>query len=49
MPSADELLYMIDSARFGKGDELSGNELAELGAKMLAMGVAALVKEFLAQ
>lgn len=40
MPSADELLYMIDSARFGKGDELSGNELAELGAKMLAMGVA---------
>lgn len=40
MPSADELLYMIDPSRFGKGDELSGGELVELGEQMLAMGAA---------
>ncbi len=40
MPSADELLYMLDRNKFGKGDNLSAAELTALGDQMLAMGAA---------
>lgn len=40
MPSADELLYMLDRNKFGKGDNLSAAELTVLGDQMLAMGAA---------
>ena len=42
MPSADELLYMLDRNKFGKGDNLSASELSVLGDQMLAMGAAEL-------
>jgi len=40
LPSADELLYMIDRDRFGQGDNLSGEALTQIGARLLGMGVA---------
>ena len=39
MPSADELLFLLEPANFGKGDDLSPDDLSRLGAKMLALGV----------
>ena len=40
LPSADELLYMIDRSRFGQGDNLSGDALTQIGARLLSMGAA---------
>jgi len=40
LPSADELLYMIDRERFGDGDNLGGETVSGIGAKLLDMGVA---------
>lgn len=40
IPSADELLYMLDRERFGRGDDLDGDEVSELGSRLLDMGVA---------
>ena len=40
MPSADELLYVLDRDRFGEGDDLDGAALATLSQELLAMGVA---------
>ena len=40
LPSADELLYMVNRPLFGRGDDLTGDEVSALGARLLAMGVA---------
>lgn len=40
LPSADELLYVLDRGQFGGGDRLGAAELSALGTRMLAMGVA---------
>lgn len=40
LPSADELLFMIDRKNFGKGDNLSPDELHALTGRLLDMGVA---------
>ena len=40
MPSADELLYVLDRDRFGEGDDLDGAALSDLSRQLLAMGVA---------
>ncbi|MDP7396880.1 MAG: carbohydrate kinase family protein [Lentisphaeria bacterium] len=40
MPSADEILYMLDRAHFGRGDDLSGDEVTVLGRKLLDLDVA---------
>lgn len=40
LPSADELLYAVDRARFGEGDKIDGDTLAVLGRQLLDMGVA---------
>ncbi len=40
MPSGDELLYALDPARFGQGDDLTGADLSALSSRLLAMGTA---------
>ncbi len=40
LPSADETLFMLDRQRFGKGGELSGDEVATIGRRLLDLGVA---------
>ncbi len=40
MPSADELLYMVSPDKFGEGDNLTAEELTELGDLLLGMGSA---------
>jgi sugar/nucleoside kinase (ribokinase family) len=40
MPSADELLFVLDRANFGQGDNISGAVLARLSAQLLDLGVA---------
>ncbi len=40
MPSADELLYLLEKTNYGQGDELSPAEVSRLGGKMLSLGVA---------
>ncbi len=40
MPSADELLYLLEKKKYGQGDDLPPAEVSRLGTKMLAMGVA---------
>jgi sugar/nucleoside kinase (ribokinase family) len=40
LPSADELLYVVDRQRFGQGDNLGAADLSRLGARLLDMGVA---------
>ncbi|MDY0175308.1 MAG: carbohydrate kinase family protein [Lentisphaeria bacterium] len=40
LPSADELLFMLDRDNFGKGDNLSVAELEALSSQLLDMGVA---------
>ena len=40
MPSADELLYVLDRDRFGEGDDLDGAALSNLSEQLLDMGVA---------
>ena len=40
LPSADELLFMIDRDKFGKGDNLEAAELQELANTLLDMGTA---------
>lgn len=39
MPSADELLFLLEPVNFGKGDDLNPEDLSRLGAKMLDRGV----------
>jgi len=41
LPSADELLYVLDRERFGQGDNVDGSVLSRLGAQLLDLGVAA--------
>lgn len=43
LPSADELLYMVDSSKFGDGDQLSAGELSALGERLVSMGSAVVV------
>ena len=38
MPSADELLFWLEPENFGKGDDLSPDDLCRLGGKMLELG-----------
>jgi sugar/nucleoside kinase (ribokinase family) len=38
MPSADELLYGLDRARFGQGDNLGAADLSRLGGQLVALG-----------
>ncbi len=40
MPSADELLYLLEKTKYGQGDNLSPEEVSRLGQKMLSLGVA---------
>ncbi len=40
LPSADELLYMLDRDHYGQGDDLSGDQVSGLGARLLELGVA---------
>jgi sugar/nucleoside kinase (ribokinase family) len=40
IPSADELLYMIDRDKFGEGDNLTGDEVSAISSRLLDMGVA---------
>ena len=40
MPSADELLYMLNPDRFGQGDNLPPEELHRLGDTLIGMGAA---------
>jgi sugar/nucleoside kinase (ribokinase family) len=40
MPSADELMYMIDRDKFGRGDELTGGEVTIAGQQLLDLDVA---------
>lgn len=40
LPSADELLYVVDRQRFGQGDNLAAADLSCLGARLLGTGVA---------
>ncbi len=40
IPSADELLYMIERDKFGRGDSLTGDEVTALGDRLLDMGIA---------
>ncbi len=40
LPSADELLYMIDRDAYGLGDDLDGARISSLGERLLEMGVA---------
>lgn len=40
MPSADELLYVLDRDRFGDGDNLAPKDLSRLGTQLLDLGVA---------
>ncbi len=40
LPSADELLYVLDRDRFGCGDALTADALASLTGEMIGMGVA---------
>ncbi|MFA6929139.1 MAG: carbohydrate kinase family protein [Lentisphaeria bacterium] len=39
MPSADELLFLLEPEKFSKGDDLSPAELSRLGQRMLDLGV----------
>ncbi|MBN2450546.1 MAG: carbohydrate kinase family protein [Lentisphaeria bacterium] len=40
MPSADELLYVLDRSRFGQGDGLGAEDLSRLSRRLLDMGTA---------
>lgn len=40
IPSADELLYMIQRDKFGQGDNLDPNELSDIARRLLDRGVA---------
>ncbi len=40
LPSADELLYVLDRDKFGRGDELAAADISRLGERLLAAGVA---------
>lgn len=40
LPSADEILYMIDRAHYGAGDDLSGPQVSAIGQTLLDRGVA---------
>lgn len=40
LPSADELLYVLDRKNFGRGDALSPGEISRLGGRLLEAGVA---------
>lgn len=40
MPSADELLYMLDREHFGEGDNLTVQDMHRLGSQILDMGTA---------
>ena len=40
LPSADEILYMIDRDNYGAGDNLTGDQLSALGEALLTRGVA---------
>ncbi|NMA43087.1 MAG: carbohydrate kinase family protein [Oligosphaeraceae bacterium] len=40
LPSADELLFMLDRDNFGKGDNISVQEMERLSAQLLDMGTA---------
>lgn len=39
LPSADELLFMLDRAHFGQGDDLEPARVAAMGERLLGMGV----------
>ncbi|MCF7849770.1 MAG: carbohydrate kinase family protein [Kiritimatiellales bacterium] len=40
MPSADEILYMLDREKFGQGDDLKGDDVSRLGEQLLSLGAA---------
>lgn len=40
LPSADELLYMIDRASFGEGDTMGPEKVSAIGRRLLDLGVA---------
>jgi sugar/nucleoside kinase (ribokinase family) len=40
LPSADELLFMIDRKHYGQGDNIDGAHVAKLGQALLDLGVA---------
>ncbi len=40
LPSADELLFMVDRENYGEGDNLTGDAVSGLGQKLLEIGCA---------
>ncbi len=40
LPSADELLYMIDRDNFGQGDNLGADQVSDVGQRLIDAGVA---------